>query len=58
MGTSALTGIRATGKASGTPGAAEEAAKNVDMGVLYHYPHIPTFMSSYATHFLKTIERS
>ena len=50
--------IHAAGKVSGTPGAAEEAAKNVDMGVLYHYTHIPTFMSSYATHFLKTVERS
>ena len=58
MGTSALTGIQAAGKVSGTPGAVEEAAKNVDMGMLYQYTHIPTFLSSQATHFLKTVERS
>jgi len=50
--------IHAAGKASGTPGAAEEAAKHVGAGILYHYTHIPTFMSTYAAHFMKTVGRS
>ena len=49
--------IHAVGKASGTPGAAEAAAKNAANGVLYHYTHIPTFMSYYGRHFLKTVGR-
>jgi 4-hydroxy-2-oxoheptanedioate aldolase len=50
--------IHAAGKASGTPGAAEVAAKNAAAGVLYHYTHVPTFMSHYGRHFLKTVGRA
>lgn len=49
--------IHAAGKASGTPGAAEQAKSNTDAGILYHYTHIPTFMSSYGSHFMKTVGR-
>ena len=49
--------IHAAGRASGTPGAAEQAKKNADTGILYHYTHIPTFMSTYGRHFMKTVGR-
>ena len=49
--------IHAASKASGTPGAADQAKKNADAGILYHYTHIPTFMSSYGRQFMKTIGR-
>ncbi len=49
--------IHAAGKASGTPGAAEQAKKNAESGVLYHYTHIPTFMSSYGRLFMETVGR-
>ena len=49
--------IHAAGKASGTPGAAEAAAKNAAAGILYHYTHVPTFMSHYGRHFMKTVGR-
>ena len=49
--------IHAAGKASGTTGAAEQALKNTEAGVLYHYTHIPTFMSKYGRQFMKTIGR-
>jgi len=50
--------IHAAEKASGTPGAAEEAAKNAAAGVVYHYTHVPTLMHAYAAHFMKTVGRS
>jgi 2-keto-3-deoxy-L-rhamnonate aldolase RhmA len=50
--------IHATGQASGTPGAAEQAIKNTNAGVLYHYTHIPTIMSAYGRHFMETVGRS
>ncbi len=50
--------IHAVGKASGTPGNAEACAKNAANGVLYHYTHIPTFMSFYGKHFMKTVGRA
>ena len=50
--------INAAGKASGTPGAAEQARQNAEAGVLYHYTHIPTFMSSYGREFMKTVGRA
>jgi 4-hydroxy-2-oxoheptanedioate aldolase len=50
--------IHAAGKASGTPSAAEQAKKNADAGILYHYTHIPTFMSTYGRQFMKTVGRS
>lgn len=50
--------IHAAGMASGTPGAAEVAAKNAAAGVLYHYTHIPTFMSHYGRHFMATVGRA
>ncbi len=50
--------IHAAGKASGTPGNAEACAKNAAAGVLYHYTHIPTFMSHYGKHFMKTVGRA
>lgn len=49
--------IHAAGKASGTPGAAEQAKKNAEAGILYHYTHIPTFMSSYGRQFMETVGR-
>lgn len=49
--------IHAAGKASGTPGAAEQAKKNADAGILYHYTHIPTFMSTYGRHFMESVGR-
>ena len=49
--------IHAAGKASGTTGAAAEALKNTENGVLYHYTHIPTFMSTYGRQFMKTVGR-
>ncbi len=52
-----FTRIHAAGRASGTPGAAEQAKKNADAGILYQYTHIPTFMSSYGREFMKTIGR-
>ena len=50
--------IHAAGKASGTPGAAEAAKQNTENGVLYHYTHIPTFMSTYGRKFLETVGRA
>ena len=49
--------VHLAGKASGTPGNAEACAKNAADGVLYHYTHIPTFMSHYAKHFMKAVGR-
>lgn len=49
--------IHTAGKASGTPGAAEQAKKNAEAGILYHYTHIPTFMSSYGRKFMETVGR-
>ncbi len=49
--------IHAAGHASGTPSAAEQARKNTEAEILYHYTHIPTFMSSYGRHFMKTVGR-
>ncbi len=53
-----FTRIHAAGKASGTPGNAEACAKNAANGILYHYTHVPTFMSYYGKHFMKTVGRS
>jgi 4-hydroxy-2-oxoheptanedioate aldolase len=50
--------IHAAGRASGTPGNAEACARNAANGVLYHYTHIPTFMSYYGKHFMKAVGRS
>lgn len=50
--------IHAAGKASGTPGTAEQAKSNAEARILYHYTHIPTFMSSYGKHFMATVGRS
>ena len=50
--------IHGAGKASGTPGAAEQALKNTEAGILYHYTHIPTFMSTYGRQFMQTVGRS
>ena len=50
--------IHATGQASGTPGAAEQAIENTNAGVLYHYTHIPTIMSAYGRHFMDTVCRN
>lgn len=47
--------IHAAGKASGTPGGPELARSNVERGVLYHYTHIPTFVSHYSQHFFNTV---
>lgn len=47
--------IHSAGKASGTPGGPELARSNVERGVLYHYTHIPTFVSHYSQHFFKTV---
>ena len=49
--------IHATGQTSGTPGPAEQALKNANAGVLYHYTHIPTIMSAYGRHFMETVGR-
>jgi 4-hydroxy-2-oxoheptanedioate aldolase len=50
--------IRAAGRVSGTPGAAEAAKRNFEEhGVLYQYTHIPTFMSFYGRHFMKAVGR-
>jgi 4-hydroxy-2-oxoheptanedioate aldolase len=49
--------IHAAGKASGTPSAAEQTKKNMEAGILYHYTHIPTFMSSYGKKFMETVGR-
>jgi len=49
--------IHAAGQASGTPGAAEQALKNTEAGILYHYTHIPTFMSTYGRQFMQTVGR-
>ncbi len=47
--------IHAAGRASGTPGAAEQAKKNAEAGILYHYTHIPTFMSNYGRKFMEIV---
>jgi len=49
--------IHAEGLASGTPSAAEQALKNTKAGVLYHYTHIPTFMSAYGRQFMESVGR-
>ena len=49
--------IHAAGHASGTPSAAEQAIKNTEAGVLYHYTHIPTFMSAYGRRFMESVGR-
>jgi 4-hydroxy-2-oxoheptanedioate aldolase len=50
--------IRVAGRAAGMPGAAEAAKRNFEEhGVLYHYTHIPTFMSFYGRHFMKVVGR-
>ena len=49
--------IHAAGHASGTPSAAEQAIKNTEAGVLYHYTHIPTFMSAYGRQFMESVGR-
>jgi 4-hydroxy-2-oxoheptanedioate aldolase len=50
--------IRAAGRVSGTPGAAQAAKRDFEeQGVLYHYTHIPTFMSFYGKHFMTTVGR-
>ncbi len=53
-----LARIRAAGRVSGAPGSAEQAVRNVEAGFLYHYTHVPTFMSSYAAHFMKMVGRA
>ena len=50
--------IHAAGKASGTPGAAEQAKSNAEAGILYHYTHIPTFISAYGKQFMDVVGRS
>ncbi len=50
--------IHAAGLASGTPSAAEQALKNTEAGILYHYTHIPTFMATYGRHFMETVGRA
>lgn len=50
--------IHAAGKASGTPSAAAQAKKNAESGILYHYTHIPTFMSAYGKTFMETVGRA
>jgi 4-hydroxy-2-oxoheptanedioate aldolase len=50
--------IHAAGHASGTPGAAEQAMKNTADGILYHYTHIPAFMSTYGRQFMETVGRA
>lgn len=47
--------IMAGESASGTPGGPELARSNVERGVLYHYTHIPTFVSHYSQHFFTTV---
>jgi 4-hydroxy-2-oxoheptanedioate aldolase len=49
--------IHAAGHASGTPSAVEQAIKNTEAGVLYHYTHIPTFMSAYGRQFMESVGR-
>lgn len=49
--------IHRAGQASGTPGTASQAISNTEAGVLYHYTHIPTFMSAYGRHFLDAVRR-
>lgn len=47
--------IHAAGKASGTPGGPALARKNIERGVNYQYTHIPTFVSHYGQHYMKTV---
>ena len=49
--------IHASGHASGTPGSADQARKHTQNGIMYHYTHIPTFMSSYGRHFMEIVGR-
>ena len=49
--------IHTAGHASGTPGSAEQVQKHTEIGIMYHYTHIPTFMSSYGRHFMKSVGR-
>ena len=49
--------IHRAGHASGTPGSAEQVQKHTEIGIMYHYTHIPTFMSSYGRHFMKSVGR-
>ena len=47
--------IHAAGKASGTPGGPSEAAENVAAGILYHYTHVPTMISTYSNTFFEAV---
>lgn len=47
--------IHAAGKASGTPGGPADTAENVEKGILYHYTHIPTAISTYANTFFEHV---
>lgn len=47
--------IRNAGKASGTPGGPEQAAENIGKGVLYHYTHVPTMVSSFGERFFNVV---
>jgi len=38
--------IHAAGKASGTPGGPAETGDNIKQGILYHYTHVPTMIST------------
>ena len=49
--------IHRAGHASGRPGSAEQVQKHTEIGIMYHYTHIPTFMSSYGRHFMKSVGR-
>jgi 4-hydroxy-2-oxoheptanedioate aldolase len=53
--TQAFDKIHAAGKASGTPGGPADTRQHVENGTLYHYTHIPTFVSFYSDHFFKTV---
>jgi len=47
--------IHAAGKASGTPGGPTETAANIEKGVLYHYTHVPTMVSTYSNVFFEAV---
>ena len=48
--------IHAAGKASGTPGGPAETAANIEKGVLYHYTHVPTMVSTYSNVFFEAVK--
>ena len=52
----ALEKIHAAGKASGTPGGPAETAANIEMGVLYHYTHVPTIVSTFSSVFFEAVK--